>query len=622
MSKPANPYATKSDASEPPKNAKKLLKKLNLPMGLALPSQARVVLPLLSGPPRLEILPGSMFARTSDSAPPQLKPFELKSIILGLLLPFSTLSSDSSKSSELVNDIYDSLTKKRDHVSQTLISHKYLHPYNAGFLTSLTLIVQTNSSHTLQLEPSNSYTTVDFIMKGAIDELNVTRDDCRIWTDCDEKRKKQPPPGPVVIKKKRSREEDDPDDANDYVDRSVRATCDRTVSEPVTTVSLSYPALKHLIHDDETLKAAGYPFTANDGDQRTSYMSREVTIPEAEFKPPLPTKGNWIRATKLTRRPKAYVLDCEMCSSAALEPGADSFTMLGRISLLELTSLSPCATVTVLDSYVACDGVGDWKTEFSGLTVDRCTASDADKSLNREGMGLMTYKAVQEMLLTILSSEDILMGHALSNDLITLKLLHANVVDTALLYRDTVTKRIHGLKYLCKGVMNKWIQQGEHDSVEDCVAAAGLLAEYVSENIRMVDGKLMRGTGVPLCDVIQHFGVHGCVVGSGGGIPPGNWDVVGSNKIPKPKADGSVRFVKVNTAETDVSSLVDTSSTGVTIIMSNPRLEAVTVLEGQKRAAVNPLSISVWSDVHETMLEEAKRESRKWNVKFVTRKRA
>jgi len=73
----------------------------------------------------------------------------------------------------------------------------------------------------------------------------------------------------------------------------------------------------------------------------------------------------------------------------------------------------------------------------------------------------MRYNAVRRTLLSLLTPATILIGHGLHNDLITLKLIHETVIDTAVLYRD-LNGRVHGLKYLAKGVLNKWVQEGEH----------------------------------------------------------------------------------------------------------------------------------------------------------------
>lgn len=103
-------------------------------------------------------------------------------------------------------------------------------------------------------------------------------------------------------------------------------------------------------------------------------------------------------------------MDCEMC-----------VTELG----------SECTRVTVVDenhqvvydSFVLPERpVLDYKTQYSGITkemLDSCTT---------------THEMVQAKLMSLISSEVILAGHSIENDLQSLAIRHERIIDTSVLY--------------------------------------------------------------------------------------------------------------------------------------------------------------------------------------------
>ena len=64
----------------------------------------------------------------------------------------------------------------------------------------------------------------------------------------------------------------------------------------------------------------------------------------------------------------------------------------------------------------------DYNTRFSGITEE--THSKA----------LLTLSSIRETLNSLIDSETILVGHALENDLKTLRIVHLNCVDTSILF--------------------------------------------------------------------------------------------------------------------------------------------------------------------------------------------
>ena len=64
----------------------------------------------------------------------------------------------------------------------------------------------------------------------------------------------------------------------------------------------------------------------------------------------------------------------------------------------------------------------DYNTRFSGITEE--THSKA----------VLTLSSVRESLDSLINSKTILVGHALENDLRTLRIVHLNCIDTSILF--------------------------------------------------------------------------------------------------------------------------------------------------------------------------------------------
>ncbi|XP_015178087.1 PREDICTED: uncharacterized protein LOC107067262 isoform X2 [Polistes dominula] len=147
-----------------------------------------------------------------------------------------------------------------------------------------------------------------------------------------------------------------------------------------------------------------------------------------------------------------YGIDCEMVTT---EKGLE----LARVSLVNIHGH------VVYNEYVipSCKVI-DHNTRFSGITPD-----DLSKATK-------TLKVVQQDLLGFIKAETILIGHALENDLKVLRMIHYTCIDTALLFKhpDDLPFR-HSLRVLSKSYLNRIIQNGSHNSVEDTLSALDLV---------------------------------------------------------------------------------------------------------------------------------------------------
>jgi RNA exonuclease 1 len=120
------------------------------------------------------------------------------------------------------------------------------------------------------------------------------------------------------------------------------------------------------------------------------------------------------------------------------------------------------------------DGVEviDYITRFSGMTPEN------------HAKAILPLTSIRASLDSFINSDTILIGHALDNDLKTLRMIHTQCVDTAILFphRSGAPYR-RALKDLVKEHLGTLIQAGGgsvgHSSVEDSIATLDLVRWYV-----------------------------------------------------------------------------------------------------------------------------------------------
>ncbi|CCD23103.1 Rnh70p NDAI_0B00690 [Naumovozyma dairenensis CBS 421] len=185
-----------------------------------------------------------------------------------------------------------------------------------------------------------------------------------------------------------------------------------------------------------------------------------------------------------------FALDCEMCLSE------NDGLVLTRISVLDFDMK------VIYDTYVKPDvPIVDYLTKFSGITkeiLDPVTT---------------TLKDVQNDLMKIISSDDILVGHSLQSDLKVMKLRHPRIIDTAIIFNHKAGPPFKpALRYLASTYLNINIQEGNsnvlgHDSIEDARTCMQLLKLKlvngltfgISINTENIFDRLYEKNGVKSC---------------------------------------------------------------------------------------------------------------------------
>lgn len=162
-----------------------------------------------------------------------------------------------------------------------------------------------------------------------------------------------------------------------------------------------------------------------------------------------------------TPKHRAVTLDCEMAGVG------------GGLSEVILFCVADYLTgETLINSLVSPNKkVVDWRTRYSGVTQSAMAAAEAQRKT------LKGWQEARHELWKYIDADTILVGHALHHDLDVLRIIHTNVVDSAILTANALGPDIHrswGLKQLCDELLGIEIQnkgrQG-HDCLEDALAA-------------------------------------------------------------------------------------------------------------------------------------------------------
>lgn len=192
----------------------------------------------------------------------------------------------------------------------------------------------------------------------------------------------------------------------------------------------------------------------------------------------------------------AVCFDCEM-----------GYTTNG-LELLRLTVISWPTHKALIDVLVRPLGhLLDVNTRFSGVTAEQFVNAkpfdpENPKPIRNDLRIVESPYIARDLFLSHVSPTTPVLGHALENDLNTIRLIHPTIVDTVLLYphRQGLPMR-HGLRFLAKSNLGIEIQQGGatgHDSFEDARTTGELIRHKIAEKWKVMksDGWVIHDDGV------------------------------------------------------------------------------------------------------------------------------
>jgi RNA exonuclease 1 len=192
----------------------------------------------------------------------------------------------------------------------------------------------------------------------------------------------------------------------------------------------------------------------------------------------------------------AFCFDCEM-----------GYTTRG-LELMRLTVVAWPMHKPIIDVLVRPIGhILDVNTRFSGITAEQfLTAKPYDPEnptpIRKELRIVESPYEARALFLSHISRNTPVLGHALENDLNTIRLVHPTIIDTVLLFptRNGLPYR-HGLRTLAKWHLDQDIQTGGaagHDSFEDARTTGELVRFKIKEKWKSLkdDGWTIKDEGV------------------------------------------------------------------------------------------------------------------------------
>jgi RNA exonuclease 1 len=187
-------------------------------------------------------------------------------------------------------------------------------------------------------------------------------------------------------------------------------------------------------------------------------FSQGISSPHHWFKPR--PYGDWCKSN-----PAAIAIDCEMCETKDPVTGAADTKALCRISIVNADEPSE----VLLDTLVK----PEWPVSNHRTWVNGITAKDLENVK-------FTLRHAQQFMQSLCSDQTVVVGHAVHNDLLALRMKHHTNVDTAMLYvSKDEEESTPSLKNLAYNVLKRQMPE-VHDSVNDARVALQCAEHYRS----------------------------------------------------------------------------------------------------------------------------------------------
>eukprot|EP00585_Thalassiosira_rotula_P012849 CAMPEP_0196130672 /NCGR_PEP_ID=MMETSP0910-20130528/964_1 /TAXON_ID=49265 /ORGANISM="Thalassiosira rotula, Strain GSO102" /LENGTH=589 /DNA_ID=CAMNT_0041390025 /DNA_START=69 /DNA_END=1838 /DNA_ORIENTATION=+ len=175
--------------------------------------------------------------------------------------------------------------------------------------------------------------------------------------------------------------------------------------------------------------------------------------------------GNWCRSN-----PASIAIDCEMCETKDPISGKSDNKALCRISVVNADNPDE----VLLDTLVK----PQWPVSNHRTWVNGISESDLENVQ-------FTLKHAQTFMAALCSDQTVVVGHAVHNDLLALRMVHHCNADTAMLFTHIdETDGTPSLKNLAHGVLGREMPD-VHDSVNDARVALACAQHYVAKHGRV-----------------------------------------------------------------------------------------------------------------------------------------
>ncbi|SJL01868.1 uncharacterized protein ARMOST_05192 [Armillaria ostoyae] len=236
---------------------------------------------------------------------------------------------------------------------------------------------------------------------------------------------------------------------------------------------------------DECLHHWGRPYSKKTSGQRErlySCCSKSVTENEGCIRGPhvfyesdpsaLHARHSFSSLNSTSSAQEIVALDCEMIYTTG-------GMRVARVSVVDGTGAEVFDELVRMDDGVY---VLDFNTRFSGITEEAYVKATRPLS------------EIRQALDAIISSSTILIGHGLENDLRTLRIVHHQCIDTAIMFPHPAGHPYRkALRDLAREHLGIRIQAGGsavgHSSIEDSVATLDLVRWFVLEKQKMSPSK-------------------------------------------------------------------------------------------------------------------------------------
>ena len=171
--------------------------------------------------------------------------------------------------------------------------------------------------------------------------------------------------------------------------------------------------------------------------------------------------------------PKVVAIDCEMCETKDPLSGQTDSKALCRLSVTDATKNPGDDGFVLIDTLVKPYWpVTDYRTRINGIKEE--DLKDV----------AFTLRHAQHFMSTLCTSETVIAGHAIHNDLISLKMFHYRVIDSSFLFKVKGEESAPpSLKDAVMCVLGEEMPK-THDSVNDAHMAMRLLQVYLDDGCK------------------------------------------------------------------------------------------------------------------------------------------